>query len=160
MHIGATDTKATPALRRLLIAGLVFIALSGCNAARYQNFGYVPPQEELDEIVVGIDTFSSVEETLGSSASGSILRDNALFYVRSRVRTFAIFAPEVVEREVVAISFDDGGVVSNVERFGLERGQVVPLARRVTNSGVTDVGFLRQLIGNIGNIGPAGALGL
>jgi outer membrane protein assembly factor BamE (lipoprotein component of BamABCDE complex) len=137
------------------------LACSLCLAAcgpQYRSHGYIPPQEDLDQIAIGVDTFASVEETLGSSASGSVLRDNGLYYVRSRMRTFAMLSPEVVDREVVAISFDSNGVVSNVERFGLERGQVVPLARRVTSSGVTDVGFLKQLIGNIGQVGPGGGL--
>lgn len=159
MYIGAINERGGAKLRAFAGLALVCLSLSACSA-RYQNFGYVPPQEDLDEIAIGIDTFATVEETLGSSAAGSVVRDNSLFYVRSRVRTFALLAPEVVDREVVAISFDTAGVVSNVERFGLERGQVVPLARRVTSSGVTDVGFLRQLIGNIGGIGPAGGLGL
>lgn len=159
MYIGAINRISGARMRTGAMMCLLCLSLAACSA-RYQNFGYVPPQEDLDEIVIGIDTFSTVEETLGSSAAGSVLQDNSLFYVRSRVRTFALLAPEVVDREVVAISFDTAGVVSNVERFGLERGQVVPLARRVTSSGVTDVGILRQLIGNIGGIGPAGGLGL
>lgn len=159
MHIGAITGRRGAKLRTWAGLALMCLSLSACTA-QYQNFGYVPPQEDLDEIAIGVDTFSTVEEALGSSAAGSVLSDNSLFYVRSRVRTFAMLAPEVVDREVVAISFDTAGVVSNVERFGLERGQVVPLARRVTSSGVTDVGFLRQLIGNIGNVGPAGGLGL
>jgi outer membrane protein assembly factor BamE (lipoprotein component of BamABCDE complex) len=130
--------------------------LSACTAI-YSNHGYVPPDEDLDQIVVGIDTLDTVRETLGSSASGSVLNDSGLYYVRSRVRSFAMFEPEVVEREVVAISFDEAGTVQNIERFGLEQGQIVPLSRRVTNSGVSDVSFLRQLFGNIGRITPASA---
>ncbi|MBW4708056.1 outer membrane protein assembly factor BamE [Roseobacter sp. YSTF-M11] len=134
---------------------LVCLTLAACGG-RYRDHGYVPPQEDLDQIVVGIDTRASVEETLGSAASGSVLNDSSMYFVRSRVRTFAMLAPEVVERKVVAITFDTGGVVSNVETFGLERGQVVPLARRVTDSGVRDKTFLRQLLGNIGRFTPGG----
>lgn len=139
----------------LLLAALA-IALSACTA-QFSNHGYVPPQEDLDQIAVGIDTLDTVRDTLGASASGSVLNDNALYYVRSRLRQFAMLEPKVVEREVVAISFDGSGVVQNVERFGLERGRVVPLSRRVTSSGVSDVPFLRQLLGNIGQFGPVGA---
>jgi len=55
---------------------------------------------------------------------------------------------------VLAISFDQNGVLSNIESFGLEDGQVVTLSRRVTDSSVTNQNFLRQLLGNIGRIGP------
>ena len=43
-------------------------------------------------------------------------------------------------REIVAITFDDSGVVRNIERFGLEDGNVVALSRRVTDSNVQGVG--------------------
>ncbi|MGR3721070.1 MAG: outer membrane protein assembly factor BamE, partial [Paracoccus sp. (in: a-proteobacteria)] len=56
-----------------------------------------------------------------------------------------------VDREVVAISFAPSGVVSNIERFGQERGRVVVLSRRVTEGSVTEVSFIRQLLGNLGN---------
>ena len=44
------------------------------------------------------------------------------------------------------------GKVENVERFGLENGQVVAISRRVTDSNIKGVGFLRQLLGNIGRL--------
>ncbi len=73
-----------------------------------------------------------------------------------RTRTVGPLAPKEIDRQVVAISFSDTGVVENVERFGLERGQVVPLSRRVTDTGVVDNTFLRQLLGNIGRFNPTG----
>lgn len=138
-----------------LCASALMAAVSACGPI-YRNHGYVPPQEELDQIVVGIDTRSTVEETLGTAGSTSVLEDDALYFVRSRMKTVAMFEPEVVEREVVAVSFDTNGIVRNVEQFGLERGQIVRLTRRVTDSSVAGKSFLRQLIGNIGSVTPSG----
>ena len=45
--------------------------------------------------------------------------------------------------------------IANLERFSLADGQIVPLDRRVTDSSVVSGGFLRQLLGNIGNLNPA-----
>ena len=59
--------------------------------------------------------------------------------------------PREVNRQVVAISFAPNGTVSNVERFGLERGRVVTLSRRVTEGGTPDVSFIGQLLRNVGN---------
>lgn len=144
------------AAMRLGLVMPLMILLSAC-AARYTNHGYIPPQEQLDEITVGIDTKDSVAETVGVPSAGGVLNDGGYYYVRSRVRTFGPMAPKVIERQVLAISFDQTGVVTNIERFGLERGNVVPLSRRVTQPGVRDNTFLRQLLGNIGRFSP-GAL--
>lgn len=132
------------------------LSLSAC-AATYRNHGYIPPQEDLDLLAVGIDTRASVEESVGTPSAGGVLEGGDYFYVFSRVRTFGPIKPQVVERQVLAISFDQSGVIKNIERFGLEDGQVVPLARRVTSSGVTNKTFLRQLLGNLGRFSP-GAL--
>jgi outer membrane protein assembly factor BamE (lipoprotein component of BamABCDE complex) len=79
-----------------------------------------------------------------------MLRESGYYYVAQRFRTVGPREPEVISREVVAISFDADGVVRNVERYGLEDGNVVAFSRRVTDSSVRDVSFLRQLLGNIG----------
>lgn len=129
--------------------------LAGC-APTYRNHGYIPPEEELQEIAVGVDTRATVEETVGPPSSDSVMGEGDYFYVRSRTKTFGARATKEIERQVLAITFDSRGVVENIERFGLENGRVVPLTRRVTASGVSDVSVLRQLMGNIGQIGADG----
>ena len=54
-----------------------------------------------------------------------------------------------------ARALDQRGVVRNIEKFGLEDGYVIVLDRRVTDSSVQDKGFLRQLLGNIGQFSPS-----
>lgn len=137
----------------VLIAALTALAVSACSPT-FRNHGYIPPEEDLQELVVGIDTRASVEDVVGPPTAGGVLEGGNYFYVRSTVRTFGPRRPQVVDRQVLAISFDGNGVMSNIETFGLEDGRVVTLSRRVTDSGVTDVSFLRQLLGNIGRIGP------
>ncbi len=146
-----------PATRTLAFA--VLLAVVACTPI-YKNHGYVPPAEDLAQIKVGVDTRDTVAESIGAPTVLGVVRDSGYFYVSSRVRHYGPKKPEVVERELVAISFDQRGVVSNIERFGLEDGLVIPLERRVTDSGVQDKGFLRQLLGNIGNFNPANIPGV
>lgn len=137
------------------IAGLVgLVALAGCSAT-YQNHGYVPPEEDLMQLAPGVDTRATVDDVIGAPSASGMLSEGDYYYVRSRVRHYGMFEPEVIERQVLAISFDSQGVVSNIERFDLRDGNVVPLSRRVTDSTVQGKGFLRQMIGNIGNVNPA-----
>ncbi|MEO0379839.1 MAG: outer membrane protein assembly factor BamE [Pseudomonadota bacterium] len=124
-------------------------ALAAC-APTFRSHGYIPPEEDLQELVVGIDTRASVEDVVGSPTAGGVLDGGNYFYVRSTVKTLGPRRPEVVDREVLAISFDEQGVLNNIESFGLEDGRVVALSRRVTDSGITNISFIRQLMGNIG----------
>jgi outer membrane protein assembly factor BamE (lipoprotein component of BamABCDE complex) len=125
----------------------------------YQNHGYVPSDEDLSQIAVGVDTRATVDEVVGVPTAGGVLKGNDYYYVRSRVKSVGPFEPKIVERQVLAISFDNNDVVQNIERFGLSDGRVVPLSRRVTSSSVENKGFLRQLLGNLGSFNPGQMLG-
>lgn len=130
-----------------LVLGLV---LAACSAT-FNNHGYVPPPEQLAEVSIG-DTREAVAETIGTPGVAGVMRDEAWFYSAYRVRNYAYRAPEVTEREVLALSFDGNGRVQNIERFGLEDGRVVELSRRVTTSSVREVTFLNQILQNFGRI--------
>lgn len=136
-------------IRRSAFA-LMLGLLAACSAT-YQNHGYVPRDDELEKVVVGEDTRASVAEKVGRPSSSGVLNTSGWYYVGSRWKHAGWRAPEEVERQVVAISFAEDGIVENVERFGLEAGQVVVLSRRITDSNIRGVGFIRQLLGNIGN---------
>jgi outer membrane protein assembly factor BamE (lipoprotein component of BamABCDE complex) len=142
-------------LRRVAVAGLLCLALGACVAS-YRNHGYMPPPEDLAEIAIGVDTRDSVAEAVGSPTSAGLLNDSGYYYVRSRMRSFAYRAPQEIDREVLAITFDNRGVVRNIERFGMEEGRIVTLERRVTESSIVDRTFLRQLLGSLGRLTPSG----
>ncbi|MCF6232756.1 MAG: outer membrane protein assembly factor BamE [Rhodobacteraceae bacterium] len=138
---------------RIAALCLVLGALSACQAV-YRNHGHVPTPEDLAQIKIGVDTRDSVGETIGAPSSSGVLNDDGYYYVASRIRHRGAMRPQVVTRSLVAISFDQRGVVRNVERFGLEQGRLVVLERAVTSSSVQNKTFLRQLLGNLGNFNP------
>jgi outer membrane protein assembly factor BamE (lipoprotein component of BamABCDE complex) len=143
---------------RIGLAGLLVLMLAGCQSL-YRNHGWAPTDEDLSAIAVGTDTRETVAQAIGAPGTSGILADSGWYYVQSRYEHYAYRAPKEIDRQVVAISFDDSGVVSNVERFGLEDGQVVALSRRVTDENTRGVGFLRQLFGNLGRLDASQLLG-
>lgn len=142
---------------RKIGAILCLIVLMGCSAT-YRNHGYVPSEDELAALELGKDTRDSVIEAVGAPGFGGVLDSSAFYYVQTRVKNEMFYKPTSVDRQVVAISFDSAGRLRNVERFGLEDGQIVPLARRVTDNSVQNNGLVRQLLRNLGNFNPADAL--
>lgn len=131
-------------------AALAFVALSAC-ATLSDSHGYVPDESLLGEVEVGLDTKDTAARILGRPGTSGIVDDRGWYYVKSDYERFLWRAPVEVNREVVAVSFAENGQVENIERFGLEDGQVVALSRRVTTSNTRGIGFLRQLFSNIGN---------
>lgn len=153
----ARMTRIGRTARATLLGCALFMAV-GCTTL-YRNHGYAPTDDQLAEVLVGVDTRDTVTDVIGPPTAGGVSNGGGFFYVQSRFRLYGPLEPREIDREVVAIRFDDEGVVSNVERFGLENGQIVALSRRVTQDNIRDTTFLRQLFGSIGRFDAGDFLG-
>lgn len=132
--------------------------LSAC--APVQRFhGYAPDDLQLSEIQVGRDTRETVAEKVGRPGLSGVMEGSSWYYVQSDWAHHGWRAPVELRREVVAISFDAQDRVSNIERFGLQDGEVIALSRRVTDTGPSSMSVLRQIFSRLGQFNPAQALG-
>lgn len=134
-------------LRRLVALPLV---LAVACAPIYRNHGYVPAEDELALLTVGQDTRDSVEVAVGRPSAAGLLNEEGWYYVQSRYRQVGPRAAQEIDRQLVAISFDDKGTVTNIERFGLEDGRVITLSRRVTETNIKGANLIRQILSNFG----------
>lgn len=139
-------------LRLYVLVSAVF-TLAAC-APTYRNSGYVPSEDELAELVVGVDDRSAVEEQVGRPATQGVISDDAWYFVGSRWEYFAYREAKEIDRQVVSISFNDSGTIRNIERFTLQDGEVIALNRRVTDSNIRNVSFIGQILNSIGNFNP------
>lgn len=143
--------RGTVGIAKSVCLALTLTALGACTAD-YRTHGYLPVEEDLQQIVPGVDTKGSVEDLVGVPASSGVLSSSGYYYIESEIKHFAWKKPQVVDRQILAITFDDAGVVNNIVSYGLEDGNVVPLVKRVTKSGDGDIGFIKKLFGNIGGL--------
>jgi len=137
--------------RAAITGAAVWLAAVGC-APTTQVHGFVPSGEDVAQITPGVDTFATVEETLGLPASSGFARDRAWYYVSSVIENYTYNPPRVIDRTIVAVLFDEDGVVEDVARYGIEDGRVVALTTRVTETGGRELGVIEQLFGNITNL--------
>ncbi|MCV2875375.1 outer membrane protein assembly factor BamE [Rhodobacteraceae bacterium XHP0102] len=150
-RISTGSQRYRRSLRAVALAAVFGLTLAGCTES-FRDHGFVPPQDELDAITLGQDTRDTLAQTLGQPAGAGVIGETTWFYSQYRVRSYAWRAPEIVTREIVAVSFADNGTVSNVETFTLADGQVVDISRRVTESSIREVSIFRQVLGNFGRI--------
>ncbi|WEF24229.1 outer membrane protein assembly factor BamE [Paracoccus sp. S3-43] len=134
----------------LVLAFVAVLGLAAC-APVHRNHGFIPAPEDLSQVVVGQTTVDELQGLIGRPSAQGLLTGSGWYYVGSRWRHYGPMEPREISREVVAVSFAPTGVVTNVERFGLERGRVVTLSRRVTEGSVTEISLIGQLLGNLGN---------
>ncbi len=154
----AWDTPSSPRIIpqshnrfRCALAAVALLAMVGCSPV-YRNHGYVPAPDELAMIEVGTDTRETVATKIGRPSTSGLLNDVGWFYVQSRYRNVGYRQPEEIDRQVLAITFSEAGVVDNIATYGLADGKVVPISRRVTETNIKGIGFIRQLLGSLGKI--------
>ncbi len=132
---------------------LVMVTLAACGG-QYRNHGYMPLAEDVDALIVGVDTRDSIIEVMGVPTTGGVLTEEAMYYVRSRVHHKGYVKPNEIQRDVLVLSFDKNQILRNVERFGIEKGKLIRLEHRVTEAPGGDRSILQQIIGSIGGFNP------
>ena len=134
---------------RQILMGVVILTIAGCTT-QFRNQGYIPTEEEIAALVVGVDTRDSVFEALGTPTTYGVLQNDQAYYLRSRFERFGARAPKEVERQVLALAFDKDGVLSAWGQYSLTDGQVVVLNTDVTESGIESLAVFRRIVSSIG----------
>jgi outer membrane protein assembly factor BamE (lipoprotein component of BamABCDE complex) len=134
------------------------IGLSGC-APTYRVHGFAPTADEIAGIRPGQSTRSSVQEAIGLPSSTGVMEDSAWYYVQSETRNYLFFAPEIIDRRVVAISFNSAGTVTAVRQYGLADGRIIDLETRVTVTEGAELSVLEQIMANFGRFDASQFIG-
>lgn len=146
-----TVLAALPVLRFKAGAVLLAAGIAACTPV-IRNHGYVPAEDELALVEVGVDTRETVGQKIGRPSTSGLLNDEGWYYVQSQYRLVGPREPQEIDRKVLAVTFNQAGVVENVALFGLEDGQVVEISRRVTETNIKGVSVITQLLGSFGRI--------
>ena len=131
---------------------LALVASVAACSPVFRNHGYVPTEQDLALIEIGTDTRDTVGEKIGRPTTSGLLNDVGWFYVQSRYKHFGPRAPQEIERQVLAVTFNEAGTVENIARYGLEDGKVVEISRRVTEPNVKGLTIIQQLLGSFGRL--------
>jgi len=135
--------------RGLGIVLMLALALTACRA-RIDDRGYVPDADDVSRIKPGMQGRDEVRDILGSPSSASTFTDDRWYYISKKTSTTAFFKPEVLEQKVIEVDFDEGGLVKDVRNYTLKDGEQITPNERKTPSPGRELGFMEQLIGNIG----------
>jgi len=134
----------------LLVAACA-VGASACNPV-LRSHGYRYTTQEEPNITPAEDTEASVLARLGNPSTRGTFEDNTWYYISSTRESLAYLRPATRDRRIIAVSFDDAGVVSTVNEYSLEDGRVVAYADRETPTRGRELSFLEQLLGNVGRL--------
>ena len=136
----------------VLMGTALALGLGACEQT-VQVRGNMPLEEDLARISPGVHSRNDVAALLGSPSTVSTFQDSKWYYIGQKTTEFAFFAPEVLERKVVMVSFDDSGTVAETATLSLADGRDIDPVDRVTPTEGRKVNFFQQIFGNIGRFG-------
>ena len=102
------------------------------------------------EIKSDVDDKGSVLNVLGSPSNVSTFGTDTWYYVTRKTERLAFFEKKIVDQRVVAIKFDDSGVVAEVKRYETEDARTIVMSERVTPTRGKQLSLVQQLFGNLG----------
>ncbi len=109
---------------------------------------------QIEEIQPGTDTRSDVLRIFGSPTTQSTFNNDVWYYIGQETEKRSILDHEVVDERIIAVTFDNEGIVSTVEHLDGDR-QNIPYARTKTPTHGNDLTFMQQLLGNLGRFNGA-----
>ena len=111
--------------------------------------------EQLKELVPGTSTTKDVESLLGSPTTKGTF-DNRWIYISQTTHTRIGRLPGVDKQRVVALSFDQNGVLTKIEDHNKKDAKPIAMAGGHTPSPGSEASFLQQLLGNVGKFNAGG----
>jgi outer membrane protein assembly factor BamE (lipoprotein component of BamABCDE complex) len=132
---------------------LIPVAVGGLSAcapiASYSGFQAI--ESDPKDVKVGTDTKSTVRGRLGSPSATGAFDQNTWFYMNQLKSRVAFKKPEVIARNVTAISFNkDSELVESVNSYTLKDGKVIAFNGRETPTRGRELTVLEQILGNVG----------
>lgn len=137
---------------KLFTLGLTAAVAAGCSPITAVHGNIVEP-DRLADIHQGVSRKNDVADTLGTPSATGTFDTNTWYYIGQRTEKVAFFPPEVTERKVVVIRFDDSGVVRQIDQLDAAAGQDIDIVSRSTPTAGKDLSFVEQMLGNVGRFG-------
>lgn len=135
---------------KLLLAALSAAALTAACAPVVGQNGFQAIDARPTDIVAGTDTRESVLTKLGTPSTTSTFESDSIWYYMSQVtEKYTFNRPQVTQRTVTEITFNDVGQVAAVRTLGLEDGQRIAMNSRETPTRGRQLTILEQLLGNV-----------
>ena len=135
---------------RLLLAALSAAALTAACAPVVGQNGFQAIDARPTDIVAGTDTRQTVLTKLGTPSTTSTFESDTIWYYMSQTtEKYTYNRPQVTQRSITEITFNDAGQVAAVRTLGLDDGERVAMNGRETPTRGRQLTILEQLLGNV-----------
>ena len=136
---------------KFLIVALSAATLTAACAPTVGQNGFQAIDSKPADIVAGTDSKQTVLTKLGTpSTTSTFERDSIWYYISQVTEKYTYNRPQVTQRTVTEITFNDAGQVAEVRTLGLDDGERLAMNGRETPTRGRQLTILEQLLGNVG----------
>jgi len=150
----AVNRRRHLAVASALLAATLAAGLGACEA-RLDVRGNVPDEDAVLAVQPGEFDRQQVAELLGTPSSVGTFDDKTWYYIGARTETTAFFDPDIVDQQILAVQFDDNGIVQHMKLYGVEDGRIVTPIEEITPTHGRKLTILQQIFGNLGRFTEA-----
>lgn len=147
----------TIAVRRLLLVSCLLMSACSLLSPTQQVRGNKVDPDSLKELTVGVSTKADVTAVIGSPTAKATFDDNKWLYISELTQTRIGRTLGDEDQHVVVLTFDDKGVLRDIQQRDKKDAYPVSVIARTTPSPGTEASFLQQLLGNVGRFSAGGA---
>jgi len=101
---------------KFLICSLLIISLNNC-AGRVSNHGVLKIEKQINTIIERKLEKAEVEALLGPPSTVSAFEFNKWYYIKSTMRHFAFFKPEIIKHQVYEVIFNSENQVIEINSY-------------------------------------------
>lgn len=133
---------------------LTLLALTACTDIEVQR-GAELKQEKIDRITPESNK-GDVINLLGSPSAKSSYGDETWYYIYNKRERNIIGSDEVLEQDVLQVTFNKDDKVSTVKLFDESNAAQVEFSDKKTNTAGHELTVMEQILGNIGKFNKEG----
>jgi len=138
----------------LLLVGALVPLLASCETIVDQR-GFAPTPGSVEKLEVGTQSREDVIRLIGSPSSVATFNPNTWYYISQKQETYAFFKPEILEQNVLQLTFNESGRLQAMKKYDLSDGRDIEMVSRITPTAGKELTILEQIMGNVGRFsGP------
>ncbi len=141
--------------KRFFCVFILILANFSLNAcvSRIEKSGYMFDLSDHELLQEGVFTKSKVLQLMGSPTIISDLdgQETWIYYAQD-AKKLLFFKPDIVNREIVTLSFDNADILSKLEKYNIDNEEKLNFSQKYTQVKSRDPGLFKLIFGNIGRV--------
>jgi outer membrane protein assembly factor BamE (lipoprotein component of BamABCDE complex) len=133
-----------------IITFITLILISACSTNTNRIYGNLISDDDMLSIEEGLSTKNDLIVLFGQPSAKSSFDKNTWYYMGESVKLKSFLTPEIQERRIIEVKFDDDNTVSFIRGYDLSDAKEIKIDPKQTSSLGTSKSELQEFIGNLG----------